>query len=187
MPSTTYVALLRGINVGGRNKVLMADLRAAFEDAGHESVETYIQSGNVVFTSGQPRASLAPALDTMLTERFGFDIPVAVRSHRQMRTVVHQAPDGFGADPDTYHCDVIFLRDGLTPAQALDSVETREGVDEAWKGASVLYFRRLSAERTRSKLSKVTQAAAYEHMTIRNWRTTTTLLEMCGHEVSDTS
>ncbi len=185
MPSTTYVALLRGINVGGRNKVLMADLRTAFEETGHESVQTYIQSGNVVFASDAPRDSLVPAIDAMLTERFGLDIPVAVRSHRQLRTVVEKAPAGFGADPDTYHCDVIFLRDGLTPAQALESVETRGGVDEVWKGASVLYVRRLSAERSRSKLSKLTQTTAYQHMTIRNWRTTTTLLEMC-HTVSDT-
>lgn len=71
-----YVALLRGINVGGKNKVPMADLRDALGDAGYESVRTYIQSGNVVFASARSRKGLEEEVEQVLEARFGFPIPV---------------------------------------------------------------------------------------------------------------
>src|SRR3546814_7785268 len=96
MATHRYVALLRGINVGGRNKVPMADLRAALEDDGLQSVRTYIQSGNVLFESDEPQASLEDRIEAALEGRFGFPILVVVRSHRQLRAVVQKAPEGFG-------------------------------------------------------------------------------------------
>ena len=71
MAGTDYVALLRGINVGGKNIVRMADLRAAFEDAGYAAVSTYIQSGNVLFESDTPRVSLERDIETMIESAFG--------------------------------------------------------------------------------------------------------------------
>ena len=114
MASSQYVALLRGINVGGRNKVPMAELRATFEDAGHTDVRTYIQSGNVVFRSTEPRASLEVAVERMLERHLGFPLVVVVRSHAQLRSVVANAPAKFGAKPTTFHSDAIFLRAPLT-------------------------------------------------------------------------
>ena len=95
MSSTRYVALLRGINVGGRNKVPMAELRAAFEAAGHTDVTTYIQSGNVLFGSSAPRATARGATSSACSKRhLGYPIVVVVRSHAQLRAVVAQAPKG---------------------------------------------------------------------------------------------
>ena len=122
MASSQYVALLRGINVGGRNKVPMAELRATFEDAGHTDVRTYIQSGNVVFRSRAPRASLEVAVERMLERHLGFPLVVVVRSHAQLRSVVANAPAKFGANPKTFHSDAIFLRAPLTPAPATGAV-----------------------------------------------------------------
>ncbi len=173
-----YVALLRGINVGGKNKVAMAHLRAAFGTAGFDAVETYIQSGNVIFESDRPRDDLEPAVEAIMADDFDIPVVVVVRSHQQMRSVVAQAPDGFGDSPDTFHSDVVFLKPPLTPADALDAFLFRDGVDEAWPGTGAVYFRRLSAERTKSRMSRITGTAAYANMTIRNWRTTTTLLAM---------
>ena len=102
MAAKRYVALLRGINVGGRNPVPMADLREAFETEGYEAVSTYIQSGNVLFESDGPSASLEDELEAMLERRFGFPLIVVVRSHRQLRNIVDKAPNGFGGAPDTY-------------------------------------------------------------------------------------
>ena len=84
-------------------------------------------------------------------------------------------PEGFGAQPDTYHYDVAYLMAGITGEQALPAFGIRDGVDTAWAGARAVYFRRLSAERTKSKLSTVMSSPLYKHMTIRNWRTSTTL------------
>ena len=178
MPAKRYVALLRGINVGGKNKVAMADLREAFEAAGHEGVRTYIQSGNVLFESGAPSTSLAKDLEAMLERRFRIPLVVVVRSHAQLRKIVDCAPPGFGQQPDRYHSDALFLRPPLTSKQAMRIVDLRDGVDQAWPGTGVVYFARLSARRTQSRMSRIVGTPEYQQMTIRSWTTTTKLLSL---------
>ncbi len=182
MASSKYVALLRGINVGGRNKVPMAELRGAFEDAGYTDVRTYIQSGNVLFGSEAPRASLEAEVETMLERHLGYPLVVVVRSRAQLRSVVAKAPAQFGATPGTYHSDAIFLRAPLTPAQVMAIVKLRDGVDRAWAGRGVVYFARLSAQRTKSRMSSIMGTPEYANMTIRNWATTTKLLALLDGE-----
>ena len=137
---------------------------------------TYIQSGNVLFESDSPRGSLEADLEATLERRFGVALPVMVRSHRQLRSVVGRAPDGFGAHPDMYHSDVIFLKAALTSRRALQRFELREGVDRAWEGTSVVYFDRLSERRTQSRMGRIAGTREYQQMTIRSWSTTTKLL-----------
>jgi uncharacterized protein (DUF1697 family) len=114
----------------------------------------------------------------MLQLRFGVPIVVVVRSHRQLRTVVEKAPAGFGAQPDTYHSDVIFMKAPLTSKQAMQVVKLREGVDQAWPGSGVVYFARLSERRTQSRMSSIASTPEYQRMTIRSWTTTTKLLQL---------
>lgn len=178
MALTRYVALLRGINVGGKNKVPMTDLRAVFETAGHAEVSTYIQSGNVLFRSPTPGAVLEKEIEAALEERFGVPLVVVVRSLRQVRTVVEKAPPGFGSEPDVFHSDVVFLRAPLTPAQTMTAVKLREGVDQAWAANGVVYFQRLSAQRTKSRMGQIVGTPEYKLMTIRSWKTTTKLHEL---------
>ncbi len=176
MGTTRYVALLRGINVGGRNVVAMADLREAFEADGYQAVATYIQSGNVLFQSDAPRDTSEHDLEAMLERRLGVPFVVVLRSHRQLRTIVEKAPDGFGAEPRTYHSDVIFLKAPLSSQQAMRVVALRDGVDQAWPGAGVIYFARLSERRAQSRMSRIVGTPEYARMTIRSWATTTRLL-----------
>lgn len=181
---TRAVALLRGINVGGRNPIRMADLRACFEAGGFGDVSTYIQSGNVVFTAGHgsgrgPGAEdLALRIEKLLAGRFGFAIPVVVVGGSALRRVVSEAPDGFGADPARYRYDVLFLKPPLRASEAIAQVPVRDGVDEAHPGPGVLYFSRLTARAAQSRLSRVVSLPIYQSMTIRNWNTTTRLLAM---------
>ncbi len=176
MSVNRFVALLRGINVGGRNRISMADLRDAFEAEGYRDPRTYISSGNVLFESDTPRASLEKELEVMLERRLGVNLVVVVRSHRQIRNLVDRSPGGFGDEPDLYHSDVIFLKAPLTPKRAMRVVDVREGVDQVWPGTGVLYFARLSARRTQSKMSSIVGTSEYQLMTIRSWSTTTKLL-----------
>jgi uncharacterized protein (DUF1697 family) len=111
----------------------------------------------------------------MLEQRFAVRLVVVVRSDAQIRRVVDTAPDGFGDEPATYHSDVIFLKNPLTSAQAMKVVEQREGVDRAWASTGTLYFQRLSARRTQSRLSRIVGTPEYQLMTIRSWATTTKL------------
>ena len=173
-----YVALLRGINVGGKNLIKMTDLRTCFEDGGFEQVATYIQSGNVLFRSAEKQAVLARGIEEMLAARFDYQASVVVRSQRQMRQIVERAPKGFGTQPAKYRYDVLFLKDSLKASTAIESVPTKPGVDEAHAGSGVLYFSRLISKASQSRLSKIVSSPIYRNLTIRNWNTTTRLLAM---------
>ena len=174
-----YLALLRGINVGGKNLVRMADLREAFEEMGFADVATYIASGNVLFRAPrQKREQLAARIERELSRRFAMELKVVLLTESQLARVVDEAPRGFGAA--THRCDVIFLRSPLTVKRAFSLLETREGVDSAWPGAGVLYFARLAARASGSRLSKIVALPEYQDMTIRSWSTTTKLHQRMG-------
>jgi uncharacterized protein (DUF1697 family) len=175
----SYLALLRGVNVGGKNLVKMADLRAAFETLGFADVATYIASGNVLFrTSRQRREELAARIETELTRVFGVELKVVLLTEANLGAVVDGAPRGFGGDAHLW--DVVFVRKPLTVKKAFAVVEIRQGVDRAWPGRGVLYFSRLAAKATSSRLNKVASLPEYKNMTIRSWSTTTKLLAPMG-------
>lgn len=184
MKSRRYLALLRGINVGGKNIVKMDELKACFEKAGYADVATYIQSGNVLFTvSGKKQKNLESEIEHVLSKRFDYKSRVVVVSHSQLERVVEHSPKGFGGNPDEYRYDVIFLKSPLTAGEAMKSVRTRDGVDRAYAGKGVLYFSRLKKRASRSYLSKITQLPIYQQMTVRNWNTTTKLLALMQERV----
>jgi uncharacterized protein (DUF1697 family) len=174
-----YVALLRGINVGGKNIIRMADLKSCFEDLVLKDVSTFIQSGNVLFSASiKDSDRLAKRIEQGLSEAFGYDSRVVIVSHDSMRQVVESAPKRFGADPEKFRYDVIFLKPPLTAMEALKQVSVKEGVDTAHQGNGVVYFSRLISRDSQSHLSRIVQQPVYQHMTIRNWNTTTKLLEL---------
>jgi uncharacterized protein (DUF1697 family) len=179
MASVHYLALLRGINVGGSNIIKMTDLKECFENIGCADVATYIQSGNVVFRSDNRDADqLVSKIERALSARFAYTSRVVVLTHKQLTHIVEHAPDGFGAEPDTYRYDVIFLKKPLTATEAMKSVSLKPGVDAAHQGQGVLYFSRLISKATQSHLSRIITLPMYQHMTIRNWNTTTKLLAL---------
>jgi uncharacterized protein (DUF1697 family) len=174
-----HVALLRGINVGGKNLIKMPELKACFEADGFEDVRTYIQSGNVLFRADGSGPVLARRIEKVLGKTFDhYQAWAVVRSRAQMRAVVEKAPPGFGTDPEGHLYDVVFLKDPLTAGAALKDVPTREDVDEVCAGRGVLYFSRLKSAATKSRLNRVASLPIYKSMTIRNWNTTTRLLEL---------
>ncbi|HJS29752.1 MAG TPA: DUF1697 domain-containing protein [Anaerolineales bacterium] len=174
-----YVALLRGINVGGKNLIKMADLKACFESLGFQNVRTYIQSGNVLFDAeGSDQPGLTAQLEEALSVNFNYVSRLVLRSEAEMRQVVRRAPPGFGDDPATFRYDVIFLKEPMTAAEAMQSVSTKDGVDQAFAGKGVLYFSRLISRASSSHLTKIVSLPVYQSMTIRNWNTTTKLLQL---------
>jgi uncharacterized protein (DUF1697 family) len=178
-----YVALLRGINVGGKNLIKMSDLKVCFEEQAFEEVATYIQSGNVLFSAAKAGSAassqaLTSRIEAALTARFGLAASVVVRSRKQLQQVVARAPAGFGARPDKYRYDVIFLKASLSSAIAMKSVITNPAVDSAHPGAGVLYFSRLISKATQSRLSRLMGSPIYPSVTIRNWNTTSKLLQL---------
>ena len=114
-----YLILLRGINVGGKNKVPMAALRTCLEGLGFENVSTYIASGNAILDSKKSAAAVKAAIEAALPNAFKLDsdlIAVAVLTKAQLKAIVDDRPKGFGDEPGKYHSDALFLM-GITAAK----------------------------------------------------------------------
>ena len=176
----SYLVLLRGINVGGKNKVPMAELRAALEELGFSNVSTYIASGNVLLDSNLGAPKVAAKIEAALPKAFKLDaelIRVAVLSADELEAVVKRRPKGFGDEPAKYHSDAIFLM-GIDADEAMTVFSPKEGVDKVWPGDGVIYSQRLSARRTASRLNRITSSPLYKSMTIRSWQTTLALLDL---------
>lgn len=174
-----YIALLRGINVGGKHIMKMAELRACFEDMGFTDVSTFIQSGNVLFTAmKQNTTRLCGEIEKTLSRKFQYASRVVLISHKQIEEAVKKAPRNFGKRPSLYRYDVIFLKSPLTAKEAIKSIRVNLKVDQAFAGKEVLYFSRLISKATQSHLSRIIQLPIYKSMTIRNWNTTSKLLAL---------
>lgn len=185
----TYLVLLRGINVGGKNKIPMAELKHCLEEDGCKNVLTYIQSGNVILQSDLDAKKLGPKIEAMLTKKFKLDsslIKVLVLTEKQLQAVVKNKPKGFGEDPATYYSDAVFLM-GIGIDEAMTVFKPREGVDAVWPGDGVVYSQRLGAQRTKSRLNRIVGTVPYQSMTIRSWNTTTKLLEILKNLEHDKS
>jgi uncharacterized protein (DUF1697 family) len=172
------VALLRGINVGGRNKAAMVDLIECFLGAGHGGIRTHLPSGNVLFsTDPDDHGELEASLERALRERFGFPIPVVVRSRDEFSAVLASAPEEFGSD--TLRSDVYFLKHPLTVDDAWALLpELREGVDTIARGPGVLYFSRVAALAGKTRIQKLMAMPIFQQMTVRGWNTVTRIDQM---------
>ncbi len=170
-----YIALLRGVNVGGANKLAMGDLRSVFESAGCSGVETIIQSGNVVFEAPEAIAShLAPVVEAQIRLRFGIASPVIVRSGASLGEIVDRNPFlRAGVDPGALHLMCLSSRPSQDDVAALDP--HRSPPDEFILHDREIYLR-LPNGVARSKLTNAYFDKALRTIgTLRNWRTMTRL------------
>jgi uncharacterized protein (DUF1697 family) len=173
-----YVALLRGINVGGKNKVGMKELKAAFEEAGMESVRTYINSGNVIFSSGiRGRARLGSLLEDAIAQHFRLEIDVVLRDLKAMRAIVKAIPTAWRND-ETMKCDVMFLQGDAARASVPKKLQIKPDIEDVLYASGAIIWRVDRKAVTRSGMMKLVGTPLYKQMTIRNCNTTRKLLEL---------
>ena len=172
------IAMLRGINVGGKNRLPMTDLAAMFEDAGCAKVQTYIQSGNVLFRSDPALAESMPDLvSSAVFSRFGFHVPITTRTTQELEVIVRSNPFlEAGADPDKLHVVFLAVRPDKASFKSLDP-ERSPGDEFATAGRHVYLHCPNSLARTRLTNSYFDSRLSTTSTT-RNWRTTVKLLEM---------
>lgn len=179
MPAT-YLALLRGINVGGKNKLPMNDLRDLFSQAGCRDVQTYIQSGNVIFRADPTVVPSLPGLITgWIAERFGYRVPVMLRTAEEMDDIIRHNPFiAEGAAEETLH--VLFLT-GQPDARGIAALDPDRSLPDAFIVRGQEVYLRLPNGAGRTKLTNDyfdTKLATIS--TGRNWRTVTTLFALMG-------
>ena len=174
------VALLRGINVGGKNKLPMKELTALFVEAGCEEVRTYIQSGNVVFRAGSADVEeISSIIRASILERYGYQVPVITRTAGELQEIMEANPFvGAGAETDKLH--VMFLAD-LPDSAGVDTLdpERSPGDEFAVRGREV--YLHCPNGVARSKLTNsYFDSRLSTTSTSRNWRTVRKLLELAA-------
>ncbi len=176
--ATIHVALLRSINVGGRNKLPMKDLAAIFTEAGCRDVKTYIQSGNVVFEAEDSLARRLPkSISTAILERFGYHVPVVMRTAEALVEVVEGNPF-LEPDIDIKKLHVAFLADRPTEERVSALDTERSSPDELALHGREIYLR-LPNGVARTKLTnKYFDSKLATTSTVRNWKTVLKLVEM---------
>lgn len=178
-----YVALFRGINVGGKNIVKMQDLKQLLLDLGFQQVNTYIQSGNVVFEAALEEVPLRDRIHTAFSERFGFESDVILRSMDEMDTLIHRLPfsaeeiaKAEAADPQVEHLYVYFLENPPEPSK-LDAICRKyTGPDLFQAGEREIYL--LCSESIRKSKLAIGISKAFDSATARNWKTVLKLTDM---------
>jgi uncharacterized protein (DUF1697 family) len=175
----TYAALLRGINVGGRT-VPMADLTEIFADSGCSGIRTYIQSGNVVFQTGKAEAGrVAEEVSRSLMERFGFDVPVIIRTATELKEISLNNPF-LSEDTDPKTCHVTFLAQKPEPDRLTALNPDRSLPDRfAVKGHEIYLHCPNGYGRTKLT-NRYFESTLKTDCTVRNWRTLLKLIEMTG-------
>lgn len=187
----THVALLRGINVGGKNKVAMADLREVVAGLGHADVSTYIQSGNVLLSADPAdtdTSALAAALAEAITGTLGVSAPVVVVSRDELAEVIAANPFPDEADPRRVHAVLLSAPPGAEAAAKIDEAlarSTAKGArDELAIVGRTLYLHTPdgfgNSELAAAVLRILTSPRAGVTGTARNWATMIKLFDLCG-------
>jgi uncharacterized protein (DUF1697 family) len=167
MPMPTHISLLRGVNVGGSRKILMADLKALYESLGFVNVKTYIQSGNVLFDGDSADSgALAARMEAAIAERFGFEVTVIQRTADDLARILDADPFP-GAEPKFLH--LLFLAAAPDPA-AMAGLAVPAADGEAWQWAGREIYLHYPNGSGRSKMT----GAFFEKAlgmagTARNW------------------
>ena len=175
-----YISILRGINVGGNRKILMKDLKVLFEKHGFENVETYIQSGNVIFESDQKfsNADLEKNIQQLIATTFGFDVPMIIRSAGEWSESVANNPFWKEKEVDIDRLHLTFLKD-LPVQEKLEKIKTLSFAPDQFEfiGKDVFVF--CSAGYSDSKLTnQFFESKLGVQATTRNWKTVLKLYEM---------
>ncbi len=174
-----HIALLRGINVGGKHKLPMKDLRALFEAAGAGEVQTYIQSGNVVFESAAAEAKRIPtAVEAAIEKKFGFSSPVVVRSAAALRKVFAEHP--FAADATELKLLMVAFLSKRPTAAAVKRLDAPRFHPDRFEVRGAEVFLHYPSGVARSKLTNAyLDRTLGTTSTVRNWKTVTKLVELC--------
>jgi uncharacterized protein (DUF1697 family) len=172
-----HVALLRGINVGGNNMLPMKDLACMFGDAGCTDVRTYIQSGNVIFDAPAGAPGIADAITAAIVKRFGFRIPIILRTSRQLLKTIGANPFlAAGAEEKTLY--VYFLAHQPT-AGAIDSLDPGRSAPDAFHVRGQEIYLHLPNGMARTKLTNAYFDSKLSTIcTARNWATVLKLAAM---------
>ncbi len=173
-----YTALLRGINVGGNNKVDMKILKQSFEKAGMKNVVTYINSGNIVFTNASlSKNDIAKLLEEVILATFELQIKVLVLSLEDMKKVMAVLPESWAND-DKMKSDVLFLWEDIDDMSVLDKLTFKPEIETVIYAPGAILWAIDKINVNKGSMTKLVGTKLYRQMTVRNVNTTRKVYEL---------
>lgn len=164
-----YLALLRGINVGGKSTVRMAELQESMREAGFRNVSTFINSGNVLFESDETDIQqLTKQIDALLLKTF-FAIKTVVISDKNLEDIIKHSPDSWTKNDLRKY--IAFIKSPSVPEDIIQEVQLKEGIDFIEKGPGVVFMSTKMDGLTKSGFPKLITKKVYQDITIRNYNT----------------
>jgi uncharacterized protein (DUF1697 family) len=178
MPLNVFVALLRGVNVGGNSMINMRALKESFETMGFPHVMTYINSGNVIFTTkeGDPR-KLERKIEQMLSKDYQLDSKVVVRSLSEMEELVKNLPRSWNGDSG-WRYNVIFLRHSIDSQDIVAELPANSDIEKIVYRPGALLWSGQVSEMRGTNMEKLSRQKVFQSMTVRNLNTTKKLYEL---------
>ncbi len=176
-----YIVLLRGINVGGNNKVSMKELKKLLEQNGFQEVVTYINSGNIIFKSqNSDIESLKASIEALLLEAFKLKLSVMIISIEELQEAISNAPDWWDADQESRH-NAIFVIPPVTVEEVVREVgDCKPEYEKVGSFGRVIFWSAPNKTFSRTRWSKIVgMKSVYHHITIRNSNTVKKLMELC--------
>jgi uncharacterized protein (DUF1697 family) len=166
-----YVALLRGINVGGNKKVEMSKLKQVFENLKFSNVSTYINSGNVIFSTDRADlVSMTTEVENAIEEKFGFKAPTLLVDSKIIKNICEKVPENIVND-DSMRTDVLFLWDKFDKKGTVDLIKANQDVDSLTYFRGAIVWTLLRKNLNKSGMKKFIGTEVYKHMTARNINT----------------
>jgi uncharacterized protein (DUF1697 family) len=173
-----FVALLRGVNVGGNNMISMRSLKDSFETLGFTNVSTYINSGNIIFTSKEGDArKLERKIEQMLSRDYQLDSKVVIRTLPELEKLVKSLPPSWNGDTG-WRYNVIFLRHSIDSEKILADLPAKSDVEEIVYRPGTLLWSAQVSEISRTNMLKLSSRKIFQDMTVRNLNTTKRLYEL---------
>jgi uncharacterized protein (DUF1697 family) len=177
-PATIFVALLRGVNVGGKNMISMSSLKDSFATMGFEDVTTYINSGNIIFKAAESQVrKLERNIEEMLAREYELDCKVVVRSFSEITNLVESLPKNWNDDKH-WKYNVIFLRHSLDSETIFEHLPPMTDVDQVVHRPGALLWSVRIGDVSRSIWLKLPSRKIFQDMTVRNLNTTRKLYEL---------
>ena len=175
---SVFVALLRGVNVGGNNMISMKSLKESFTTMGFKEVTTYINSGNIIFKSKENDArKLESKIEKMLSKEYQLDSKVVVRNLPEMEKLVKNLPRSWGEDSE-WRYNVIFLRHTIDSEKILSELPAKTEIEEIVYRPGTLLWSSQASEYNRTNMAKLASKKIFRDMTVRNLNTTKKLYDL---------
>ena len=178
-----YIAFLRGVNVSGKNKISMSELKEAFENRNFAEVKTYLNSGNVIFSSDEEHmASLTKQIELLIKEQFDLEIPVFVISEEELEDILYHAPAWWGSGSKEIYDNLIFIMPPVTFTEVFAEIgEPKEELEKIQNYKNVVFwsFSRKDYQKT-NWWSKTANASVSGKLTIRTANTVRKIVKMPG-------